>query len=264
MQVQWRGELLFISAGSFRCSRSKCGGRDGWGAGAGLEWVRAIWTRHIRRTNRILGCQNISRTFCFFFCCFFESTTWNCSGCVSAAQNNANTRLVSHLISTHTQPWAAGRAEQPALCCQIFASRKTPLHLHRVLLSNRKTSSHLWADHNKDECSWIWCYKRLVVVVVVSLAVSSCCVVFLPENDYFQKMLFFFSLLASFNRKGLMSQISRERFQGNRIVHCTAIWLLRLHLRISHQKIWNIGIMWNKPSLISNEVSNPNACIGCF
>lgn len=162
------------------------GGRSGSGVGAcNLD------TAHTTDKQDPGLSKHLPHLLFVFFCCFFESTTWNCSGCVSAAQNNANTRLVSHLISTHTQPWAAGRAEQPALCCQIFASRKTPLHLHRVLLSNRKTSSHLWADHNKDECSWIWCYKRLVVVVVVSLAVSSCCVVFLPENDYFQKMLFF-------------------------------------------------------------------------
>lgn len=250
MQVQWRGELLFISAGSFRRSRRKCRGRDGWGGGAGQEWVRAIWTRHIWRTNRNLGRQNIFRTFFFLFC-FHLKLFWVCFSCSEQCEHT--TRLSSDIYSHPTLSSRTGRAASTVLPDLFRQKNTTSLapclafdekNIHSFMPGDRITTrmNAAGSDVTNDLLSLLLLPWQSVPVVL----------------RFYLKM---FSLLPSFNREGLMPQTLRKRFQGNRIIHWTAIWLLRLNF---HQKIRNFGIMWNKPSLISNEVCNPSACVGCF
>lgn len=82
--------------------------------------------------------------------------------------------------------------QQDGQSSQHCVARSLPAEKHHFTCTTScfplEKHPHIYArrpDHNKDECSWIWCNKWLVVVVVASLAVSSCCVVFLPENVQF-------------------------------------------------------------------------------
>lgn len=209
------------------------------------ECVRAIWTRRTWRTSRILCSQNISYTFFFFL---FKKNpppkivlgVFQC-----AAENNVSARLVSRTISTHTKPRAAGRAEPPTPCCQIFAGRKTPLHSHCVLLSNRTTSTHVFLKTGSQK-EGMQLYLMLQMCCCCCCCVSGSqflCVVFLPENVYFQKNVFF-SWLTSSNRKGSMSQISCKRFLGIWLVCCKAIWLLHLnHITVHHIRIFAMLVL---------------------
>lgn len=143
----------------------------------------------------------------------------------------------SSLISTRTEPGAAGRAEQPTPCCQIFARRKTALHLHPVLLSIRETSSHS-SPMTGSQQGWLQLDLMLQIMLLFSWqSVDVCCVS--TWKCLFSKMFFSVVCPVSTEKRVLIPQISHKRIRSNRLVHCTrfckrAIWLP--HWRTSHQK----------------------------
>lgn len=164
------------------------------GDAAGLEGAPAIWTWRKWRTNSILGSQNIVCTLFF--------TPWI---------QSSNTVLGVRTMRTHDSSllWylnAPNHEQQDGRqSSQHRVARSLPVEKHHFTCTvscfqiEKHPVIHVWwLDDNKDDCSWIWCYKWCCCFLGSLLP----CVLFLPENVYFQFFFFSSIFMPSLREKG--------------------------------------------------------------